>query len=65
MTAEVMVTMQHARQAKMCSRGQRAFFMRHGLDWLEFLDKGIEASKLEATGDAMAMIVVEIARGRK
>ena len=44
----------------MCSRGVRAFFLRHNLlDWNEFLKSGIEPEKLAATGDAMALQVVE------
>lgn len=61
----VVVTMQHVRAARMCSAGTRAFFARHGLDWAEFLRVGIAAEQLEATGDAMAMIVCEVARGRQ
>lgn len=61
----VLVTMQHVRAARMCSSGARAFFKRHGLDWDEFLRGGIPAAQLEATGDAMALIVCEVARGRK
>lgn len=49
----------------MCSRGARKFFIRHGLDWSDFLKNGIPASKLEATGDYMALQVVEVARGRQ
>lgn len=49
----------------MCSRGTRAFFERHGLDWNAFLHEGIPGSKLEATGDAMAKRVVEVARGQQ
>lgn len=61
----VMVTMKDVRAAKMCSRGARTFFERYGLDWSSFLKDGIEAEKLEATNDAMALQVVEVARGRK
>lgn len=60
-----MVRMEHIRAAKMCSRGARDFFVRHGLDWNQFLKQGLPATELEATGDAMAMKVVEVARGRK
>lgn len=58
----VKVRMLHVRQAKMCSRGARDFFKRHGLDWNEFLSEGIDAEKLEATGDGMALQVVKVAR---
>ncbi|ABI59702.1 hypothetical protein [Nitrosomonas eutropha] len=56
------VTMLHIRKAGMCSRGTRDFFLHHGLDWGLFLKQGIEAEKLAATGDAMALQVVKIAR---
>jgi hypothetical protein len=46
----------------MCSRGARAFFERHGLDWTKFLKEGLDAEIIEATEDAMALQVVEIAR---
>lgn len=62
---QVMVKMEHARAARMCSRGARAFAVRHGLDWGRFLKEGLPAEQIEATGDAMAMQVVEVARGRK
>lgn len=66
MTGEdVTVRMEHIRRARMCSRGSRAFFERHGLDWQRFLREGIPASELLATGDAMASQVVEVARGQQ
>lgn len=57
----VMVKMSHIREAKMCSRGARAFFERHELDWQAFLNEGIDAEKLKATGDFMAFEVVKVA----
>lgn len=62
---EVKVTMRHVRQCKMCSRGARAFFARHGLDWSEFLSGGLPVEDLEKTGDAMAMQVVATARAEQ
>ena len=59
------VTMQHVRKARMCSRGARAFFTRHGLDWAEFLRAGLPIEQIEATGDAMALKVCEVARGQQ
>lgn len=61
----MIITMRDIRAACMCSRGTRAFFERHGIDWAEFLRNGVPAEKLESTGDAMAMHVVEVARGRQ
>lgn len=66
MTHELIITMRHVRQAKMCSRGVRDFFIKHNLDWDLFLKEGISAAKLEATGDAMAINVVRMVKnGRK
>lgn len=65
MTDELIVRMVDIRAARMCSGGTRAFFERHGLDWSKFLKEGIPAEQLAATGDAMALQVVEVARGRK
>lgn len=61
----ILVTMKHVRAAKMCSRGTRDFFKRHNLDWDTFIKSGIPAEDLEATKDAMATRVAEIARGRQ
>lgn len=60
----VMVRMEHIRAARQCSRGARAFFARHGLDWERFLREGLPADVIEATGDDMALQVCEVARGR-
>lgn len=49
----------HMRELGYCNRGGREFFARHGLSWGDFLAQGIEADKLRATGDAMAMRVIE------
>lgn len=65
MTDDVMVKMCHIRQARMCSSGAREFFQRHGLDWAAFLKEGIPSKELAATRDAMALQVVEVARGRQ
>lgn len=54
----MIVTMRDVRACKMCARGARAFFVRHGLDWGDFLVNGIDSKALEQTGDAMAMRVV-------
>jgi hypothetical protein len=63
--APVIVTMVHVRRAHQCSAGARSFFKRHELDWQTFLDEGLPAEVIEATGDAMALRVVEVARGRR
>jgi hypothetical protein len=45
-----------------CSRGARAFFARHGMDWPAFLRNGIDVEAFLATGDAMAARAVDHAR---
>lgn len=59
------IKMEHIRQARMCSRGARDFLIRHNLDWSTFLQEGIDEELLIATGDAMALQVVEVANGRQ
>lgn len=62
---DAVVTMRHIREAKFCSRGTRAFFQQHGLDWNKFLKEGIPSKELIETGDVMALQVVRVANGRK
>jgi hypothetical protein len=62
---DIIVTMRHVRHLNYCSAGGRAFFERHNLDWKDFLKRGISASKLVATNDAMALKIVEVASGRE
>jgi len=59
---QVLVKMEHVRQCKMCSRGARAFFNRHNLNWSDFLTNGIPVEKIEATKDAMALKVAKVAK---
>jgi len=61
----VIVTMRDVRAAKMCSRGARDFLKKHDFDWSDFLKNGVTPEQLEATGDAMAIKVAEVARGRQ
>jgi hypothetical protein len=52
------VTIQDLRAARYCLAGVRPWFRRHGLDWQAFLDGGIEAETLRATGDALVEPVI-------
>jgi hypothetical protein len=63
MEADVIVNINDVRAAKMCSRGGRDFFSRHGLDWDDFLKNGILSSKLPK--DAMALAAIEAAHKRQ
>lgn len=60
--SEPVVTMKHIRDAKLCSRGARAWAQRHGFDYAHFLKHGYPASVFEATGDIYGMRVAAIAR---
>ena len=62
MSADVLVTIAHVRAAGLCVHGTRTWFARQGLDFRDFLARGLPASVLLATGDAMARRVVEVAR---
>lgn len=43
----------------LCSRGARTWCAAHGIDWMDFVANGIDAEVLIATGDAMALRVVQ------
>ena len=58
------VTIQDLRAARYCLAGVRPWFRRHGLDWQAFLDSGIEAEILRATGDALVEPVIRQAEAR-
>lgn len=45
-----------------CARGARRWFARMNLDWSAFVREGIDAEILLATGDAMAVRLVEHVR---
>ncbi|MBU6956023.1 hypothetical protein [Hahella sp. HN01] len=61
------LTVTHAdmRALGYCNRGGRAWFARHGLDWSRFLEAGVPARTLLATGDVMAQAVVAQAQTRR
>ena len=62
MTDDVIVHVRHIREAKLCSRGARMWFTRHGLDFTAFLTHGIPASQIDNLGDALGKQVAQIAR---
>ena len=59
------VTVQDLRAARYCLAGVRPWFRRHGFDWQAFLDNGIAAEQLRATGDALVDPVISAARMRE
>jgi len=63
MSDQIMVTMQHVYMSHGCARGTLTFLKRHDLDYRKFfLDGGLPVEQIEATGDAMALRVAEVAR---
>lgn len=52
------------RACSFCSRGARDWFKRHNLNYLDFVQEGLPESVLAATGDALAMRVIEQAKKR-
>ncbi|MGU9776200.1 hypothetical protein ACV3J7_07330 [Salmonella enterica] len=52
------ITMAQIRAAGGCAAGVRAFFHRYDLDFRDFMENGIAADALLATGDALAVDVV-------
>lgn len=59
------VTIEDLRAARYCLAGARPWFRRHGFDWQAFLDHGIEADQLQATGDALVEPVIAAAGMRE
>jgi hypothetical protein len=53
MTTELIVTIKHVRDARLCVRGARMWFQRHGLNFEHFLSHGYPVEVIEGTGDAM------------
>lgn len=58
---ELIVTHADMRSLGYCNRGAQEWFARHGLDWSRFIDEGLPADVLLATGDSMAQDVVQVA----
>ncbi|HDX0923904.1 TPA: hypothetical protein UMZ03_000650 [Stenotrophomonas maltophilia] len=69
MVGNVLVTVDHARAAKLgehsgvlCAAGIRTWMDRHGLDLRQFLDDGLPVEQFEALDDAFAQRLAVIAR---
>jgi hypothetical protein len=45
-----------------CRGGARAWFRAHGMDWTDFVRNGIAADALTATGDGLALALVDWAQ---
>lgn len=60
--SDPVVRIKHAKKIGMCSRGVRQWFEANGLNYAQFLNEGLPASVVEATGNALAMKVAAVAR---
>lgn len=55
----ILITINDVRKAGHCVAGARRWFEGHGIDFREFVRDGIDAETLAATGDALALQVIE------
>ena len=53
------VTLRDARAAGYCARGCRTWCERYRFDWAEFRGPGLPLEAVRATGDAMALRLVQ------
>jgi hypothetical protein len=56
-----MIFVNHTRDAGLCASGCRKWFLIQGLNWSDFLEHGISAERLRATGSALCEQVIEVA----
>jgi hypothetical protein len=62
----LIVTTRHLQAARLCIvPGARDFFKRHNLNFKEFVKHGIDAELLIATGDALALSAVVVAKAEQ
>lgn len=64
MTQEI-ITINDIRKTGHCTLGAKRWFEAHNLDFRDFIQNGIEADVLLATGDALADQVVSAARAKQ
>jgi hypothetical protein len=58
----IIVKIEHVRGVLFCSRGAKVWFEKHGLDFRHFLTVGYPIETIEATGDALGLLVAKAAR---
>jgi hypothetical protein len=63
--APTIVTSADLRAVGYCFAGVRPWFARHGFDWQGFIEQGISAERLRATGDALIEPVIRAAELRE
>lgn len=52
----------YSKRPGFCRSGARNWFRSHGIDWRSFVQDGVSAETLEATGDGLALALVKWAR---
>lgn len=57
----MILTINHVKQAKMCTKGARLFFKKYNLDWADFIKNGIDEKELGHIDDAMKDKVIGVA----
>lgn len=60
----MIVTYADIKDCQFCSKGARAWFKRHNLDYLHFVGNGIDAQVLLSTNDPFAIRAIEQAKKR-
>lgn len=60
---QIIVRIKHVIDAGMCVRGAKSVAERNGFDFRKFLNEGYPVEELEATNDALILLVCEVARG--
>ncbi|MDR1890108.1 MAG: hypothetical protein LBQ81_12150 [Zoogloeaceae bacterium] len=57
-TVSDLATVQFAGKQGFCAKGCRAWAKQNGFDWMEFVREGIDADRLAATGNPMALALI-------
>ncbi len=60
----MIITINDVRLAGYCASGARRWFEAYSLDFRDFMANGISEERFLATGDAMAIRIVELMRER-
>lgn len=58
----MLIKMHHAKSLNYCSKGIRLWCKSNGVNYMEFIKKGIDEETLLKSGDSMAKKVVEYAK---
>lgn len=56
------IYIRHVKQAGLCSRGLRLFATEHNLDWVDFLENGIDIDDVKNIDDALVQAVIAAAQ---